>query len=58
MVEVWHRDASSRDQLIGRASVQLSHLLSAEKSRFLGSAGEQSWRQTHQDRIPVVPAQR
>lgn len=58
VVEVWHRDTTSRDQLIGRASVQLSHLLSAEKSRFLGSAGEQSWRQTHQDRIPVVQTQR
>uniref|UniRef100_A0A3P8U4X6 Centrosomal protein 120 n=1 Tax=Amphiprion percula TaxID=161767 RepID=A0A3P8U4X6_AMPPE len=55
IVEVWHRDASSRDQLIGRASVLLSHLLSSDRSRFLGPAGEQGWRQTHQDRVPVVP---
>uniref|UniRef100_A0A4W6CW68 Centrosomal protein 120 n=1 Tax=Lates calcarifer TaxID=8187 RepID=A0A4W6CW68_LATCA len=54
VVEVWHRDSTSRDQLIGRASIQLSHLLSSERSRFLASTGEQSWRQTHQDRIPVV----
>uniref|UniRef100_A0A8D0D212 Centrosomal protein 120 n=1 Tax=Sander lucioperca TaxID=283035 RepID=A0A8D0D212_SANLU len=53
VVEVWHRDSTSRDQLIGRASVQLSHLLSSERSRVLASTGEQSWRQTHQDRIPV-----
>ncbi|XP_069562020.1 centrosomal protein of 120 kDa [Brachyistius frenatus] len=54
VVEVWHRDSTSRDQLIGRASVQLSHLLSSERSRFLGSTGEQSSRQIHQNRIPVV----
>ncbi|KAM7415551.1 hypothetical protein PAMA_017861 [Pampus argenteus] len=57
VVEVWHRD-SSRDQLIGRASIQLSHLLSSERSRLLRSTGEQSWRQTHQDRIAVVTTQR
>ncbi|XP_037633784.1 centrosomal protein of 120 kDa [Sebastes umbrosus] len=51
VVEVWHRDATSRDQLIGRASVQLSHLLRS-------STGEQSWRQSHQDRIPVVTTHR
>ncbi|XP_051807134.1 centrosomal protein of 120 kDa [Acanthochromis polyacanthus] len=58
IVEVWHRDASSRDQLIGRASVLLSHLLSSDRSRFLGPAGEQGWRQSHQDRVPVVQTQR
>ncbi|XP_070760372.1 centrosomal protein of 120 kDa [Enoplosus armatus] len=58
VVEVWHRDSTSRDQLMGRASVQLSHLLRSERSRFLASTGEQNWRQTHQDRIPVVPTHR
>uniref|UniRef100_A0AAX7T8C6 C2 domain-containing protein n=1 Tax=Astatotilapia calliptera TaxID=8154 RepID=A0AAX7T8C6_ASTCA len=58
VVEVWHRDTTSRDQLIGRASIQLSQLLSTEKSRFLGSTGEQCWRQTHLDRIPVVQKHR
>ncbi|XP_006797742.1 centrosomal protein of 120 kDa isoform X2 [Neolamprologus brichardi] len=58
VVEVWHRDTTSRDQLIGRASIQLSQLLSTEKSRFLGSTGEQCWRQTQLDRIPVVQKHR
>ncbi|KAF7641678.1 hypothetical protein LDENG_00274810, partial [Lucifuga dentata] len=54
VVEVWHRDSNSRDQLIGRASVQLSRLLSADRTRFLGSSGEECWRQTLQDWIPVI----
>ncbi|XP_076588019.1 centrosomal protein of 120 kDa isoform X1 [Chaetodon auriga] len=58
VVEVWHRDSTSRDQLIGRASIQLSHLLRSERSRLLASTGEQSWRQTHQDRVPVVKTHR
>ncbi|KAJ8285254.1 hypothetical protein GJAV_G00024690 [Gymnothorax javanicus] len=56
VVEVWHRDPSARDLLLGTASVQLSHLLSSEKTRFLGSSGEQHWRQTFSDRIPVIKA--
>ncbi|XP_069379308.1 centrosomal protein of 120 kDa isoform X2 [Paralichthys olivaceus] len=58
VVELWHKDSSSRDQLMGRASVQLSHLLSSERSRFQTSTGDQSWRQTHQDRVPVVKTHR
>ncbi|KAM3868426.1 centrosomal protein of 120 kDa [Diretmus argenteus] len=54
VVEVWHRDSNSRDQQIGAASIQLSRLLSADKTRSLGSTGEPCWRQTHQDRIPVL----
>ncbi|XP_029017048.1 centrosomal protein of 120 kDa isoform X2 [Betta splendens] len=57
VVEVWHRDSMSKDQLVGRASIQLSHLLSSERSRLMTSAGEQSWRQSHQDRTPVIRAQ-
>uniref|UniRef100_A0A667WF86 Centrosomal protein 120 n=1 Tax=Myripristis murdjan TaxID=586833 RepID=A0A667WF86_9TELE len=53
VVEMWHRDSNSRDQLVGTASIQLSDLLRADKTRSLGSAGELGWRQTHQDRIPV-----
>ncbi|KAM6930484.1 centrosomal protein of 120 kDa [Xenentodon cancila] len=56
-VELWHRGSNSRDQLIGRASIQLSHLLSSDRTRFTGSTGEQSWRQTHQDQVPVVQMQ-
>ncbi|XP_072243359.1 centrosomal protein of 120 kDa [Leuresthes tenuis] len=57
LVEVWHRGSSSRDQLIGRASVQLSHLLSSERTRFTGATGEPGWRQTHRDRVPVLQTQ-
>ncbi|KAJ8262749.1 hypothetical protein COCON_G00152060 [Conger conger] len=56
VVEVWHRDPSARDLLLGTVSVQLSHLLAAEKTRFLGPAGQQHWRQTFSDRVPVVKA--
>ncbi|XP_076859626.1 centrosomal protein of 120 kDa [Brachyhypopomus gauderio] len=57
VVEMWHRDPSSRDFLIGTASIQLSHLLTSEKTRFLGSSGQQHWRQTWSGRLPVVKAQ-
>ncbi|XP_017288610.1 centrosomal protein of 120 kDa isoform X2 [Kryptolebias marmoratus] len=56
-VELWHRGATSRDQLIGRASILLSHLLSSNRTRTVGSTGEQSWKQTHQDQVPVVHPQ-
>uniref|UniRef100_A0A4W5QUN2 Centrosomal protein of 120 kDa n=1 Tax=Hucho hucho TaxID=62062 RepID=A0A4W5QUN2_9TELE len=57
VVEVWHKNTSSRDILLGTASIQLSHLLTAEKSRFLGPMGQQHWRQTFSERIPVIKAQ-
>lgn len=57
VVEVWHRDSACRDQLIGRASVQLSHLLTSDRTRLLESTEGRSWRQTHRDRVPVVPPQ-
>uniref|UniRef100_A0A3P9Q1D1 Centrosomal protein 120 n=1 Tax=Poecilia reticulata TaxID=8081 RepID=A0A3P9Q1D1_POERE len=60
VVELWDRGSSSRDQLLGSASIQLHQVLSSEKTR-LGPAGDPGWRQTHQDRIPVVhpqPAER
>ncbi|XP_030642668.1 centrosomal protein of 120 kDa isoform X1 [Chanos chanos] len=57
VVEMWHRDPSSRDVLLGTVSIQLSHLLTAEKTRFLGSSGQQHWRQTYSERLPVVKAQ-
>uniref|UniRef100_A0A3B3QZE7 Centrosomal protein 120 n=1 Tax=Paramormyrops kingsleyae TaxID=1676925 RepID=A0A3B3QZE7_9TELE len=56
VVEVWHRDPKTQDVLLGTASVQLSHLLTAEKTRFLGQSGQQHWRQTFSQRIPVVRA--
>uniref|UniRef100_A0A8C5H4Y1 Centrosomal protein of 120 kDa-like n=1 Tax=Gouania willdenowi TaxID=441366 RepID=A0A8C5H4Y1_GOUWI len=57
VVEVWHRDSMSRDQLIGRASIQMSLLLSSERCSFLRSTGQQCWRQTVQDQIAVVGTQ-
>ncbi|XP_014844588.1 PREDICTED: centrosomal protein of 120 kDa [Poecilia mexicana] len=57
VVELWDRGSSSRDQLLGSASIQLHQVLSSEKTR-LGPAGDPGWRQTHQDRIPVVHPQR
>ncbi|KAJ7993772.1 hypothetical protein DPEC_G00258170 [Dallia pectoralis] len=56
VVEVWHKDPSARDILLGTASIQLSNLLTAEKSRFLGPNGQQHWRQTFSDRISVLKA--
>ncbi|KAK6313551.1 hypothetical protein J4Q44_G00168980 [Coregonus suidteri] len=57
VVEVWHKNPSSRDILLGTASIQLSHLLTAEKSRFLGPTGQHHWRQTFSERIQVIKAQ-
>ncbi|XP_036434376.1 centrosomal protein of 120 kDa [Colossoma macropomum] len=57
VVEMWHRDPSSRDILLGMSSIQLSHLLTSEKTRFLGQSGQQHWRQTYSERLPVVKAQ-
>lgn len=56
-VEVWHKDTNSRDQLIGKATIQLSPLLMSERRRFQTWTGQQGWRQTHQDRIPVLKPQ-
>ncbi|XP_077473663.1 centrosomal protein of 120 kDa isoform X2 [Stigmatopora argus] len=50
VLELWHQDASSL--LIGRASLQLAHLLAGERSRHPVSVREAAWRQTHQDRVP------
>lgn len=56
-MEVWHKDTNSRDQLIGKATIQLSHLLMSERLRFQTLTGQLGWRQTHQDRIPVLKPQ-
>ncbi|KAL6458779.1 hypothetical protein MHYP_G00322510 [Metynnis hypsauchen] len=57
VVEMWHRDPSSKDILLGTSSVQLSHLLTSEKTRFLGQSDQQHWRQTYSERLPVIKAQ-
>ncbi|XP_072288993.1 centrosomal protein of 120 kDa [Eucyclogobius newberryi] len=59
VVELWHRPLSSRDELIGRASLQLSHLLRSPRVRGQRlSSGEQSWKQTHQERVTFLSTDR
>ncbi|XP_057644602.1 centrosomal protein of 120 kDa [Chionomys nivalis] len=57
LVELWHKDKMSKDLLLGIARIQLSNILSAEKTRFLGANGEQCWRQTYSESVPVTAAQ-
>ncbi|XP_061135049.1 centrosomal protein of 120 kDa [Syngnathus typhle] len=58
VLELWHHDAgSTNDFLIGRASLQLSRLLAAERSRHPAGVREAPWRQIHQDRIPFFSTQ-
>ncbi|XP_017374927.1 centrosomal protein of 120 kDa isoform X1 [Cebus imitator] len=57
LVELWHKDKMSKDLLLGIARIQLSNILSSEKTRFLGSSGEQCWRQTYSESVPVTAAQ-
>ena len=57
LVELWHKDKMSKDLLLGIARIQLSNILCAEKTRFLGANGEQCWRQTYSESVPVIAAQ-
>ncbi|XP_060693677.1 centrosomal protein of 120 kDa isoform X2 [Hemiscyllium ocellatum] len=57
LVEVWHKDKMAKDLLLGVARLKLSNILTAEKSRFLGPSGDQCWRQTYSERIPVIATQ-
>ncbi|XP_076994921.1 centrosomal protein of 120 kDa isoform X4 [Tamandua tetradactyla] len=57
LVELWHKDKMSKDLLLGIARIQLSNILSAEKTRFLGANGEQCWRQTYSESVPVTATQ-
>ncbi|KAA0714502.1 Centrosomal protein of 120 kDa [Triplophysa tibetana] len=56
LVEMWHRDSSSPDVVLGSVSIQLSHLLSSEKSRSLDASGRQRWRQCVSERRPITAA--
>ncbi|XP_066567429.1 centrosomal protein of 120 kDa [Amia ocellicauda] len=58
LVEVWHRDKTSKDLLLGVARIQLSHVLTSEKTRFLAQSGDQCWRQTYTERVPVTDPKR
>ncbi|XP_016363061.1 centrosomal protein of 120 kDa [Sinocyclocheilus anshuiensis] len=55
-VEMWHREPSSPDVLLGSVSIQLSRLLGSEKTRFLDPSGHQQWRQSCSERIPIMKA--
>nr|XP_028604443.1 LOW QUALITY PROTEIN: centrosomal protein of 120 kDa [Podarcis muralis] len=57
LVELWHKDKTAKDLLLGVARLQLSNILAMEKTRFLGASGEQCWRQTFSETIPVTAAQ-
>ncbi|XP_057211725.1 centrosomal protein of 120 kDa [Triplophysa rosa] len=56
LVEMWHRDSSCPDVVLGSVSIQLSHLLSSEKSRSLDASGRQRWRQCVSERTPITAA--
>ncbi|NWR67802.1 CE120 protein, partial [Bucorvus abyssinicus] len=57
LVELWHKDKTAKDLLLGVARLQLSNVLASEKTRFLGSNGEQCWRQTCNETVSVTAAQ-
>ncbi|NXI36031.1 CE120 protein, partial [Galbula dea] len=57
LVELWHKDKTTKDILLGMARLQLSNVLASEKTRFLGSSGEQCWRQTCNETVSVTAAQ-
>ncbi|NXK10973.1 CE120 protein, partial [Herpetotheres cachinnans] len=57
LVELWHKDKTAKDLLLGVARLQLSNVLSSEKTRFLVGNGEQCWRQTCNETVSVTAAQ-
>ncbi|NWS58883.1 CE120 protein, partial [Chunga burmeisteri] len=57
LVELWHKDKTAKDLLLGVARLQLSNVLASEKTRFLGGNGEQCWRQTFNETVSVTAAQ-
>ncbi|XP_050842896.1 centrosomal protein of 120 kDa isoform X3 [Serinus canaria] len=57
LVELWHKDKTAKDLLLGVARLQLSNVLASEKTRFLGGSGEQCWRQTCNETVSFTAAQ-
>ncbi|NXB89593.1 CE120 protein, partial [Vidua chalybeata] len=57
LVELWHKDKTAKDLLLGVARLQLSSVLASEKTRFLGGNGEQCWRQTCNETVSFTAAQ-
>ncbi|XP_022093921.1 centrosomal protein of 120 kDa-like isoform X2 [Acanthaster planci] len=58
LVEVWHRDKMTKDQLLGVARVPLSGVLGAEKARIASphSGGAEGTRQIHSERVTAETA--
>ncbi|CAI9543594.1 unnamed protein product [Staurois parvus] len=54
LVEFWHKDRLAKDLLLGVARLQLSNVLTSEKTRFLGPHGNHCWRQTFIEVAPVM----
>ncbi|XP_041340102.1 centrosomal protein of 120 kDa isoform X2 [Pyrgilauda ruficollis] len=57
LVELWHKDKTAKDLLLGVARLQLSNVLASEKTRFLGGNGEQCWHQTCNETVSFTAAQ-
>ncbi|XP_048359512.1 centrosomal protein of 120 kDa isoform X2 [Sphaerodactylus townsendi] len=57
LVELWHKDKMAKDLLLGVARLQLSIVLTKEKTRFLGANSEQCWRQIFSETVPFTAAQ-
>ncbi|NXH03752.1 CE120 protein, partial [Loxia leucoptera] len=57
LVELWHKDKTAKDLLLGVARLQLSNVLASEIIRFLGGSGEQCWRQTCNETVSFTAAQ-
>ncbi|NWV51745.1 CE120 protein, partial [Daphoenositta chrysoptera] len=57
LVELWHKDKTAKDLLLGVARLQLSNVLASEKTRFLDGSGEQCWRQTCNETVSVTAPQ-
>ncbi|NXY04090.1 CE120 protein, partial [Pteruthius melanotis] len=57
LVELWHKDKTAKDLLLGVARLQLSNVLASERTRFLGGNGEQCWRQTCNETVSVTAPQ-
>ncbi|KAM6034084.1 centrosomal protein of 120 kDa isoform 7-T7 [Chlamydotis macqueenii] len=57
LVELWHKDKTAKDLLLGMARLQLSNVFASEKTRFLGGNGEQCWRQSCNETVSVTEAQ-
>ncbi|NXN28113.1 CE120 protein, partial [Nycticryphes semicollaris] len=57
LVELWHKDKTAKDLLLGVARLQLSNVLASERTRFFGGNGEQCWRQICNETVTVTAAQ-